>query len=94
MSDKIVLPEGVTPYTLDGERPHTTYRLDDDTIILATQDSVAHPGLITAVVYGTKGIFEGYCVVRVTPTQLPSLLAVLTDLHRSASRAHLQVVPE
>jgi hypothetical protein len=90
-----VYPEGVTTYTLDGERPHTTYRLsDDDTIILATQDSVAHPGLITAVVYGTKGIFDGYCVVRVTPTQLPNLLAVLTDLHRTASRAHLQVVPE
>lgn len=93
MSDQIVLPEGVTPYTLDGERPHTTYRIGD-TIILAAQGSVAHPGLITAVVYGTKGIFEGYCVVRVTPTQLPNLLAVLVDLHRSASRAHLQVVPE
>lgn len=88
-----VYPEGVTTSTLDGDRPHTTYRLGD-TVILATQDSVAHPGLITAVVYGTKGIFEGYCVVRVTPTQLPNLLAVLADLHRSASRAHLQVVPE
>lgn len=86
MSD-IELPEGVTPYTLDGERPHTTYRLSDDTIILAAQDSVARPGLITAVMYGTKGIFEGYCIVRVTPTQLPNLLAVLADLHRTAVTA-------
>lgn len=39
MPDTTLLPEGVTTYTLDGERPHTTYRLsDDDTIILATQD--------------------------------------------------------
>lgn len=85
MSD-IELPEGVIPYTLDGERPHTTYRLGD-TVILAAQDSVAHPGMITAVVYGAKGIFEGYCIVRVTPTQLPNLLAVLADLHRTAVTA-------
>ena len=86
MPDTTLLPEGVTTYTLDGERPHTTYRLGD-TVILAAQDSVARPGLITAVMYGTKGIFEGYCVVRVTPTQLPNLLAVLADLHRTAVTA-------
>lgn len=94
MSGQIVLPEGVTTSTLDGEYPHTTYRLGD-TVILAAQPSVAHPGLITAVVYSTQGIYnpDGYAVVRVTEAQLPKLLAVLTDLHR-AGKPRLQLVTE
>ena len=47
-----------------------------------------------AVVHDADGLDGRHAVVRVSPEQLPYLLAVLTDLHRSASRAHLQVVPE
>ena len=75
MSDN-QLPEGVTTSTLDGEYPHTTYRLGD------------------TVMHDSDGLEGRHAVVRVSPEQLPHLLAVLTDLHRPASRAHLQVVPE
>ena len=82
----ILLPEGVTASTLNGDRPLTTYRIGD-TVILSTQDSIARPGLITAVMLGKQG-FEGHhAVVRVRPDELPNLLAVLADLHRTAVTA-------
>lgn len=94
MSDNnIPLPEGVATSTLDGEYPHTTYRLGD-TVIASAQPSIANPSQFVTVVHDSDGLDGRHAVVRVSPEQLPSLLAVLTDLHRSASRAHLQVVPE
>lgn len=99
MSDNnIPLPEGVATFTLDGEYPHTTYRLGD-TVIASAQPSIANRAdfrqrHVVTVVHDSDGLDGRHAVVRVSPEQLPSLLAVLTDLHRSASRAHLQVVPE
>lgn len=88
-----VYPEGVTTSTLDGEYPHTTYRLGD-TVIASAQPSIAHPSQFVTVVHDADGLDGRHAVVRVSPEQLPYLLAVLADLHRPASRAHLQVVPE
>ena len=93
MSDQIVLPEDVTTSTLDGKYPHTTYRLGD-TVIASAQPSIAHPSQFVTVVHDSDGLDGRPAVVRVSREQLPSLLAVLTDLHRPASRAHLQVVTE
>lgn len=89
----LLLPEGVTTSTLDGEYPHTTYRLGD-TVIASAQPSIANPSQFVTVVHDSDGLEGRHAVVRVSPEQLPHLLAVLTDLHRPASRAHLQVVPE
>ena len=79
MPDQIVLPEGVTTYTLDGERPHTTYKLGDQ-LLLGAQDCLSRPGLILAAIPGVND--KPYAVVRVTAEQLPNLLAVLADLRR------------
>lgn len=86
MPDTTLLPEGVTMTTLDGDRPITTYRLGD-TVLAGVQDSLARPGLLMAVIYGADGMAGRHAVVRVTPDQLPNLLAVLADLHRTAVTA-------
>lgn len=78
MSEPIVLPEGVTTYTIDGERPHTTYKLGDE-VLLGAQDCLSRPGLILAAIHGRD---DKWAVVRVSPEQLPNLVAVLADLHR------------
>lgn len=86
MPDTTLLPEGVTTYTLDGDNPHTTYKLGD-TVLLGAQNSVSRPGLIVAAIPGSSGLAGCCAVVRVTLNELPNLLAVLADLHRTAVTA-------